>query len=118
MPPQYVAYVSAALDGISCASVEIASSDTAAEKYLKTTACFTNAVAPTLPPGTAQNIINEVNALEKAIQNILASLPKPPADGKKASAKPVDVSDTDRTKLLGMAAQAQTTKLKFLATHK
>lgn len=117
LPAPFVAYVSAALEGMSCASIEIASSDTAAQKYLKTTACFANAVAPTLPPGTAQNILNIVTKLEQAIQNILANLPKPPTDAKKAL-QPILVNDSDHAKLLALAARAQMDKAKFLAAHK
>lgn len=117
VPAQYIAYVAAALDGITCASIEIASSDSQAEKYLKTTACFTNAVAPTLPPGTAQNIIAMVNKLDMAIQNILANLTKPPANGV-ASTKPMILKDSERAKLLTMGSQAQADKIKFLAAHK
>jgi len=72
LPPNVQQGVDAVLGGIACASDELASTDSQAVKSARVTECFATAVIPALPPGTAQNVINLINRLTKAVGDILA----------------------------------------------
>lgn len=75
IPPEYIAYVTAASDCIAFASTEEASSDSAALKADKITAQCSAYATVALPPGTAANLVSLVSKLAVSIQGILGALP-------------------------------------------
>jgi hypothetical protein len=95
IPPQYIAYVTAASECIAFASTETASSDSAALKADKITAECAKYATVALPPGTAANLVTLVSKLAVSIQGILGALPS--TTGLKATRpvpeKPLSASD-------------------------
>jgi len=109
LPPQAQTYVDAALGGIACASDEAASSDSQQVKAAKITECFSGAVAPVLPPGTAQNVVNLINRLSKAVAKILVrTIPVATVMADVGTGvKPDVVSTEDAGKLTDIAKRAR-----------
>ena len=127
VPPQFVPYVTAALDGLDCAATEAGSTDVSDIKATKIASCLANAVAPTLPAGTPANIVDMVAKLAAAVQEVLATLPStstgqlttnPYVLAWKASGKPLKpLSAADKAKLKALSARAKAAKAKLAASH-
>lgn len=74
IPPEYIAYVSAASQCLATAATEQASSHSPSDKALNTTRACAQYASIALPPGTAQNALDKAQQLAQAIQNILNTL--------------------------------------------
>ena len=107
LPPQAQTYVDAALGGIACASDEAASNDSQQVKAAKIAECFSGAVAPVLPPGTAANVVNLINRLSKAVADILKRVPAPTVRAQSEPQQPDVVSTEDHGKLGDIAKRAR-----------
>jgi hypothetical protein len=103
LPPEYVAYVSAAGDCIAFAAEEESSADSAAVKAAKIGAQCAHLASVTLPPGTAANVSRIAYELAFAIHNILAELPK--------VKKPLTAADVEMLRAIPERARAAGAKV-------
>jgi hypothetical protein len=114
IPPEYIAYVTAASDCIAFASTEEASSDSAALKADKITAQCSMYASVALPPGTASNLVALVSKLAVSIQGILNALPPttsaaaaPRAVQPQAAKPEKPLTDNDRAALNMLSSRAK-----------
>ncbi len=112
IPPEYIAYVTAASDCIAFASTEEASSDSAALKADKITAQCSMYASVALPPGTAANLVALVSKLAVSIQGILNALPPstsaaPRATAPQATKPEKPLTDNDRAALNMLSSRAK-----------
>lgn len=108
VPPEYVAYVTAASNCLAFASTEEASTDSAALKGDKITAQCAMYATIALPPGTAANLVTLVSRLAVSIQSILATFPS--SNGTRAlqpGTKPATLSENDIAALNMLAGRAR-----------
>jgi hypothetical protein len=113
LPPEYVAYVSAASECIAFAAEEEASSDSAGVKASKIGAQCATLVSAVLPPGTAADLVALAAKLAAAIQQILAQLPGAGALGPQvATSKPLSTSDIQALQKLAVRAHAAGAKVR------
>lgn len=111
IPPAFADYVSAGLGCLDFASAELASTDDHATQVSKITAQCSALVSPTLPPGTAQNLVNLATKLAAAIQKILTQLHVAKVS---KDSKPINFTPDQKAKLLAMSTKAKQTRAAFL----
>lgn len=76
----YAGWLKAVSEAVSFASTELASSDSSVVKAEKIITQFALIAAPILPPGTAQEVVNAIEAVVTAIGTFLSSIqPAAPA---------------------------------------
>ncbi len=73
IPSSVMAYLQAVNTATGCASTEIASTDTDAQKAVKIAACFTSAVKPVVPAGTPALIVGVIQSVDAAVAAFLAN---------------------------------------------
>jgi siderophore synthetase component len=120
-PPIFVNAALAAYTAGSCAALELASMDTALVKSQKTTACITPALAQlTAVTGLSPNLQMLIQNLAQKLQDILNNLPSQAklTAAKPGQLKPLEVSPSDRSRLLVAAEKLKADAEKLKANNK
>ena len=90
-------YLTSVSEATAFASTELASNDSPAVKATKIIQQFAMIAAPILPPGTAQVVVDVIQAVTKAIANFLSQIEAPKTAT--ANLSKLTLSDSDRAKL-------------------
>lgn len=111
-----VGYLGAISEATSQASTILSADLTDAQKSVQITGAFAKIVAPKLPPGTPQNIVNAVGAVADAVSKFLTNLT--PVSGTLKAGAPTKslVKNSDKAALteIKTKAEANISKLKMI----